>query len=591
MSSAQDNKSHGMAYRLLLNILRFVLFVAIFTVTFIFIDKISATMSRGMIRFLRIAALIVGGVASFYVAPIIVSVFDAFKLFFTTPIFKRRWRKFTTLKRGYWSFIIILTLFVISWFAGVLINDKALFVSYKGKYYFPVFASHYNGREFGLDSYSSPNYRVLKQIFNARNAENKAALEKMFPSKSDIPKDLSSLPKELADYIKHGPDKVILPIYPFGTTANLMEELPSRPPHPPLRGEASLKSSAWIDIFLTEDQYEFAEGRDAYLDKLSDELLAKGKDPDVEMLKVVRKEIRSGNIKLKPAVKYPWAGLYMKYDLFVLPETRPTDQELIEVFKKPEWVGYSNYQLYKKMAENGMLELKPGVEPINYPHFLGTDDRGRDVFARMVYGFRISISFSLLVTTLCYAIGICIGAFLGYYGGWFDIIMQRIVEIWSATPFLYTVMILATFITPNFFLLAIILVFFNWISMTYYIRAEFLREKSKDYVAAAKAIGCTDFEIIFKHILPNALTPVISFAPFAIVGNIGSLVSLDFLGFGLPAPTPSWGELLGQGLANLSKPWLILSPTLAMFFTLLLVSFIGEAIREAFDPKQYSRLR
>ncbi|MCK9456797.1 MAG: ABC transporter permease subunit, partial [Candidatus Riflebacteria bacterium] len=182
-------------------------------------------------------------------------------------------------------------------------------------------------------------------------------------------------------------------------------------------------------------------------------------------------------------------------------------------------------------------------------------------------------------------------ALLGYYGGKFDIVMQRFVEIWSAMPFLYTVMIFASIMIPNFWMLVGILVMFNWMGMTYYIRAEFLREKSKDYVAAAKAIGCNDSTIIFKHILPNALTPVISFAPFAVIAGIGSLVSLDFLGFGLPAPTPSWGELLGQGLGNLTKPWLILSPTIAMFLTLLLVSFIGEAIREAFDPKQYSRLR
>ena len=193
--------------------------------------------------------------------------------------------------------------------------------------------------------------------------------------------------------------------------------------------------------------------------------------------------------------------------------------------------------------------------------------------------------------TFTYVIGISIGALLGYFGGTFDILVQRLVEIWSAMPFLYTVMIFASVMIPNFWMLVFILVLFRWMGMTYFIRAEFLREKAKDYVAAARAIGCTDGTIIFKHILPNALTPVISFAPFAIVAGIGSLVSLDFLGFGLPAPTPSWGELLGQGLASLNKPWLILSPTMAMFITLLLVSFIGEAIREAFDPKQYSRLR
>lgn len=287
-----------------------------------------------------------------------------------------------------------------------------------------------------------------------------------------------------------------------------------------------------------------------------------------------------------------WQQAFFQEGLFEFPENPPDNETLEKTYGHPEWVGLSTEVLYKEMAVAGLLKLKPGVtRPDFFQHLLGTDDRGRDVFARMVYGFRTSLSFALLVTLFCYIVGISIGALLGYYGGKFDIVMQRFVEIWSAMPFLYTVMIFAAIMIPNFWMLVFILVLFKWMGMTYYIRAEFLREKSRDYVAAAKAIGCTDSAIIFRHILPNALTPVISFAPFAVVANIGALVSLDFLGFGLPAPTSSWGELLGQGLGNLTKPWLILSPTLAMFFTLLLVSFIGEAIREAFDPKQYSRLR
>lgn len=224
-------------------------------------------------------------------------------------------------------------------------------------------------------------------------------------------------------------------------------------------------------------------------------------------------------------------------------------------------------------------------------HVLGTDDRARDVLARLLYGYRTSISFALLVTLCAYTIGVSLGGMLGYFGGLFDITVQRFIEIWSAIPFMFTIMIISSLVNPNFWMLAFLLIAFQWIGMTYYIRGEFYREKSKDYVQAAISMGASDRRIIFKHILPNSLTPVISFMPFAIVGNIGSLVALDFLGFGLPPEEASWGSMVKVGMANINDWWLVLTPLTALFCTLLLVVFIGEAIREAFDPKVYSRLR
>ena len=448
-----------------------------------------------------------------WVLPGLVSVVDSFAIFFKSPIFKKRWKKFKSLKRGYYAFIIIVTLFVLSFFSEFIINNKAICVRYHGKWHFTVF-SFANARTFGMKSYGQPNYRRLKQVYKVRNAERAERIKAGKATATDL------------KYKKWGNDIVVMPIYPYGPLESLLDELPCRPPHPP-----TWMKGAW---------------REAYFDDC----------------------------------------------LYVFPKTRPSDSEIKNTYHHPEWVKLPQVELYHNMALAGLLPLKKGVKkPGTFSHILGTDDRGRDVFARMVYGFRISMAFSLIVTILSYAIGVSIGAFLGYFGGKFDIIVQRFVEIWSAMPFLYTVMIFAAIMIPNFWMLVGILVIFSWMGMTYFIRGEFYREKSKDYVFAARAIGCTDSTIIFKHILPNALTPVISFMPFSIVGNIGALVSLDFLGFGLPAPTPSWGELLGQGLASLTKPWLILSPTIAMFLTLLLVSFIGEAVREAFDPKQYSRLR
>lgn len=251
-----------------------------------------------------------------------------------------------------------------------------------------------------------------------------------------------------------------------------------------------------------------------------------------------------------------------------------------------------------------LLDL-PGFppHPPSREHIFGTDDRGRDIFARLTYGFNVSMTFALLVLVFSYAIGIAVGAALGYFGGKLDILGQRLIEIWSSLPFLYTIIIISSIVVPiyipgrnlvlqpSFWLLIVILTVFDWMGITYYVRGEFYREKAKDYVGAAIAMGASDAVIMFKHILPNSLTSVVSFAPFLVVGNITALVALDFLGFGLPAPTPSWGELISQGVENLTKWWLVFFPLGAMFVTLLLIVFIGEAVREAFDPKEFSRLR
>jgi microcin C transport system permease protein len=254
---------------------------------------------------------------------------------------------------------------------------------------------------------------------------------------------------------------------------------------------------------------------------------------------------------------------------------------------------------------NESLFDQPGAppHPPSAEHWFGTDDRARDVLVRLAYGFNISVTFAIVVVAVAYAIGVVAGAVLGYVGGRLDLIGQRLIEIWSSLPFLYTIIILSSVLVPvyvpgrmqvlqpAFWLLAAVLAAFEWMAITYYIRGEFYREKARDYVAAAIVTGVSKPAIMFRHILPNALTPVVSFAPFAIVANIAALVALDFLGFGLPAPTPSWGELINQGMNNLTKWWLVFCPLGAMFVTLLLVVFVGEATREALDPKEHSRLR
>lgn len=354
----------------------------------------------------------------------------------SVSIFRRRIRKFKSLRRGYYSFLILVFTYSSSFILPLLINNEALIVHYNGKYYFPML-QYYPASEFGMNAIGEPNYRELKQQVAASG----------------------------------NGDWVLMPPYPYSATESLLD-LPGSPPHRPSR-----------------------------------------------------------------------------------------------------------------------------------EHIFGTDDRARDVFARLAYGFNVSVTFALLVLGFSYLVGISTGAMLGYFGGKLDILGQRAIEIWSSLPFLYTIIIVSSIVVPiyipgrnlvaqpSFWLLIVILSIFDWMGITYYVRGEFYREKAKDYVGAAIAMGVSEPAIMFKHILPNSLTPVISFAPFAIVANIEALVALDFLGFGLPAPTPSWGELISQGTEHLTDWWLIFFPLAAVFLTLLLIVFIGEAVREAFDPKEYSRLR
>ena len=335
----------------------------------------------------------------------------------------KRFRKFKSIKRGYYSLILLTVFYLLSFGLEFIANNKAILVRYNGQYYFPTF-KYIPDQVFGGTSGAEPNYRDLKQQFEEAGGGN----------------------------------FVLMPIIPYGPTESLLD-LPGSPPHPP-----------------------------------------------------------------------------------------------------------------------------------SWEHLLGTDDRGRDVLVRLLYGFRISMSFALQVTFLSILFGIFIGGLQGYYGGRFDITVQRLIEIWSTVPTLYLVIIITSIFEPGYYWLVTILTLFGWMGITYYIRGETYREKSKEYVQAARAIGANDIAIIFKHILPNSLIPVITLTPFALVGNIFALTALDFLGFGLPAPTPSWGELMGQGMGNIYSYWLSLSPISALFITLLLVTFIGEAVREAFDPKSLNSL-
>lgn len=238
-------------------------------------------------------------------------------------------------------------------------------------------------------------------------------------------------------------------------------------------------------------------------------------------------------------------------------------------------------------------DLKEGDYPPFAPsiegrHLLGTDTVGRDVLARLVYGFRTAIFFALGLLIVTYGVGVGVGCLMGYLGGRFDLFVQRLIEIWSNVPFLYVVIIIASVMTPGFWTLIILMALFSWMGMTWVMRTMTYREREREYVLAARAMGASRSRIIFRHILPNTLAVVVTYAPFSVSGGIVALTSLDYLGFGLPAPTPSWGELLNQGWANMDAWWIAGAVIVALTVVLTTVTFVGEAVREAFDPKMYT---
>ncbi|MCC0041914.1 MAG: ABC transporter permease [Rhodobiaceae bacterium] len=245
---------------------------------------------------------------------------------------------------------------------------------------------------------------------------------------------------------------------------------------------------------------------------------------------------------------------------------------------------------WRMNKEERCQRYEVGVEDRNCTfgnwHLLGSDDQARDVFARLIYGFRLSVLFGLVLTAISSAVGIGAGAVQGYFGGWTDLIFQRVLEIWTSIPALYLLIIIAAVIEPTFWILLGILLLFSWVALVGVVRAEFLRARNFEYVQAARALGVRNLTIMFRHLLPNAMVATLTFMPFILNGSITTLTSLDFLGFGLPPGSPSLGELLAQGKSNLQAPWLGLTGFFVIAVMLSLLIFIGEAVRDALDPRK-----
>ncbi len=272
---------------------------------------------------------------------------------------------------------------------------------------------------------------------------------------------------------------------------------------------------------------------------------------------------------------------------FLPTEADYRDPEVAELIRAKGWMVFPIVP-YSYDTINYNLPV-PAPAPPSRDNWLGTDDQGRDVVARLIYGFRISVLFGLILTLLSSIVGITAGAVQGYFGGWVDLLFQRFIEVWQGLPILYLLIILASVVEPNFWWLLGLMLLFSWMALVGVVRAEFLRVRNFDYVRAAKALGVSDTMIMFRHILPNAMVAALTFLPFILNGSITTLTALDFLGFGLPPGSPSLGELLNQGKANLQAPWLGITTFMVLAVMLSLLIFIGEAVRDAFDPRKTER--
>ncbi len=278
-----------------------------------------------------------------------------------------------------------------------------------------------------------------------------------------------------------------------------------------------------------------------------------------------------------------------------LPETAfggdfPTPADFLDPFIRGQLARPGNFALYplNHYHYTTINYFSPSPSPArpDRENVFGTDDRGRDLLARLLYGFRLSVFFALIVTAASTAFGILFGALQGYFAGWTDIAMERVKEIWGAMPTLYMLIIFSSLFSASFWLLVILLTVFGWLGIAAYVRAEFLKNRTLDYVRAARALGQSNWKIIRRHILPNSLTPVVTLVPFEMAAAIGALTSLDFLGLGVPPGTPSLGELLQQGKDNLDAWWISMSTFTVLVVTLLLLILIGDALRDALDPRK-----
>jgi len=524
---------------------------------------------------------------------------------FRNPMAQKRYLRFKSMKRAYVSLWILLILYGLSLFSELICNGVPLYVQFNGQSFFPVVNFYPEDVFTGSGKHTRPDYKQIGQT----------------PAFTDDPDNFMIFPP-----IAFGPLEDIDPAdISVSENVKLVLTPVPRVGSVDIRRDYSVGRTSFFDFFLSGKDKPTEDIRiDRYFSFPKDLEKAVAKRFANQSAEYQRFEIQapSGPVKVvlptyapRPAppdtirlmFQEVVAGARQTQALHFNPSIKPVppvpdiwqqisasgQAVLRSMLEKRLEAPVDDYQLSIDKRQYIASFEKETVQ-FPYPpvdgHLMGIDSAGRDVLARILYGLRISLTFGLMLVGATMMLGIFAGSVQGYYGGRLDITAQRLIEIWSAIPFLYVMILMGSIYGRSFMLLLICYGLFNWVGISYYVRAEFLNLRKRPFVEAAKCMGVPAYKIIFKHIMPNALVPVVTFFPFSLVGAIGALAALDYLGFGLPPPTPSWGELLFQAQQYRWAWWLILYPSLALFIVMLLGVFVGEGIRNAYDPKQYTRL-
>lgn len=527
------------------------------------------------------------------------------------PLTKKRIRRFKEIRRSYAALWILVILYVLSLGSEFICNDKPLWVRFEGRMYFPVL--HYYPADTFLKNGENtrPDYHALRQTpqFAAGSGNYmRFPLFEYGPYLSVSPAELETTQGVNVDLVRQSvvfsinvtPDMLVATANGVGNFVPLQDHELAGKPLAELVALTPELTSAVAMRFNNEAAPAFTAEFNFNGKAVQASLSAY--NPRNNAPKTVRisfRELLADGGAHSLTLKFNAAGEFNPGDNRRVShkfwQNLPTNEQAVMLdlvqrslagFTAPLEVK-TNGSVYQ--ADARKLQVRFPFPP-TFRHPMGLDNAGRDVLARVLYGLRTSMTFGLLLVIVTMALGVAAGAVQGYYGGKIDLAGQRFTEIWAALPFLYIMILLGSVYGRGFILLLICYGLFNWVGISYYMRGEFLRLRTQTFVEAAKCMGLPARKVIFRHILPNALVPVLTFFPFQLVGAIGALAALDYLGFGLPAPTPSWGEMLSQAQVYRWAWWLILYPGLALFVIMLLGVFVGDGLRNAYDPKRYTWL-